>query len=123
MNERFIKYLFILIITMKNLYQVAKDYITKPLMGIALVTGISGCCDESNNQNYIPREPVSQVRSLNQFQENEIGKMSELGKQYANNIAMRLGDMDGDGDLDIVVINTYGKIFVYENNMPQKGKY
>ena len=104
---------------MKNLYQVVKDYIAKPLMGIALIVGINGC-GESNNQNYALKKPVPQIRKLNQFSEIRIGKISNFGLTYPDNIPMMLGDMDGDGDLDIVLINREGEILVYENNIPQK---
>ena len=34
---------------------------------------------------------------------------------------MELGDMDGDGDLDVVIFDTKSdKVFIYENKIPQK---
>ena len=33
---------------------------------------------------------------------------------------IEVGDFDGDGDLDIVVGDYWGRIFIFENKMPQK---
>jgi len=33
-----------------------------------------------------------------------------------------LGDMDGDGDRDIIIVTTNGHVYMIENNLPQKNK-
>lgn len=50
------------------------------------------------------------------------GSIGGSYSDYSEDSAVALGDMDKDGDLDIIIANRFGKIFYIENNLPQKDK-
>lgn len=62
------------------------------------------------------------------FVENSNGVFIERGliggpyNRVSEDSAVSLGDMDNDGDLDIIIANRFGNIFYIENVIPQKSK-
>ena len=105
---------------MKNLYQTAKNYIAKPLIGLALIAGVSGCDQNLNNQEYPPKttDRPAYSSSINEFGVMAYQNPEHRGWEERTSVAV--ADMDGDGDLDVIVSNAFGEVIVLENNIPQK---
>ena len=80
-------------------------------IGLSLASILGGCTEEEvENQR---KEEVSKIE-INSF---GYVPNSYSGTKSDNSITS--ADMDGDGDTDIVIVNS-GGIFVYENKIPQK---
>ncbi len=116
---------------MKKLYQVAKDYIAKPLIGLALIVGISGCNEGNWSGNQYPQsKPDKQIVEVGKTYFTDWGFLDELnllGNLYEHSpiqddLEIELGDMDGDGDLDIVVGSKATGLKIYENRIPRQNK-
>jgi len=117
---------------MKGLYQIAKNYIIKPL--IAIVLGTSGCnVENSATRRTTQPSPTQTGAGVGKKQVTDRGNyftnwgiVSELRVGYTpaggvtDDLEIRLGDMDGDGDLDIVVGSRATGLEIYENRIPQK---
>ena len=57
------------------------------------------------------------------YQQNYAVKFDSFGKVSINEwpiVNVRMADVDGDGDLDMIVATKNGNIYVIENKMPRK---
>ncbi len=119
---------------MRTTYQRAKDYLVRPLLGLAIIAGL-GC---EPRTDYHPTGPLPASRQATEqrklmvqrtgfddwgliegSQLFDVNRLTYNGDER-NELEIRLGDMDGDGDLDIVVGSGTTGIRIYENRIPQK---
>lgn len=90
---------------------------------IAGAVGLSGCGNSNNDYNSDPRPGDSKVKieestePVNKYQFDSFGQIDDL---WGNIRQIKVADLDGDGDLDIIVGNDNGYLLIYENNLPQK---
>jgi len=82
---------------------------------------ISGCKDAD--------EPKPDTKPVSEYASQIIdrGVIGETGSSWGDaGVGIALGDMDGDGDLDIITVSPEfrgnGGIKYFENKIPQKGK-
>ena len=80
----------------------------------AIVAGIAGIIGYSSTRDHKPSGVNPQTAYFTNW-----GKVDKLTKGAYDSIEMHLGDMDGDGDLDIVIANKTSGIYIYENRIPQ----
>ena len=73
----------------------------------------------SQDSNLKTPLPIERGEGGNTF--TNFGYIKNMG-DYDDLKKIELGDMDGDGDLDVVIGGVYGHIFIYENRIPQKDK-
>ncbi len=85
------------------------DYVLPTLL---LGLSASGC--DMPNPHYSSDRKVQ----MTGFTEHYVGRMSNsvIGGT-SDNVEVRVGDFDGDGDLDFIVIGRRGHIFLYENTI------
>ena len=99
---------------MRNVYQTLKDFVIRPLsyIGLATIVLLSGC----DNRNSKPKHQAGAEYSFSNF-----GKVDAVpSNQVSNWHQLRFADLDGDGDLDMILSSLRDGIFIYENRIPQK---
>ncbi len=110
---------------MNLLYKIA-TYVSGPILAL----GLAGCesAFEPNDKPVttlkIETTKDGQIKFASQkpdFKKHYIGKIS-TGVNYTDDIQTRVADFDGDGDLDFLVVNAVGKMYWFENSIPQKPK-
>lgn len=99
-----------------TLENIAKNYILKPAIGLALIGSMYGCSNEPRNGYAKTNESFPQeTKSFERFESKRSGNVPVT--------QIRTGDFDGDGDLDFVVgYDGLGRIEIWENKIPQKNK-
>jgi len=106
-------YLFLLVNTKMKLYQ---KILTYSVIGLASL-GISSC--DNQNAKKSTKPSMSEITYFENF-----GEISEFYSSHTESyLDIELGDMDGDGDLDIILANKDSDtIQILENRIPQKSK-
>ena len=121
---------------MSNLYERIRRNLIKPTVCIGLLALTSGCGSKAEEKPSLPTErPNSSVVKEKQVEKtyfdnwgfiNEL-KLSVLDGGFGNrdhklgdDLEITLGDLDNDGDLDIVVGSKATGLRTYENRIPQK---
>ena len=93
-----------------------KKHTLSNILGSLAIASVAyiGCNSNSPNQQPIPQ-------SKNYFDSfGEFNALSHGRYGYTNSVVV--GDMDGDGDLDIIISESAGDtIIIYENRIPQSG--
>jgi hypothetical protein len=106
--------------TYKNIKDIIKPIAITGLASIVLLT--SGCdwmfSGTFPDTKYSPSSTIEKKQDEYQF--NDFGLTYTPGGSERSHIVA--ADFDGDGKLDIAIIDSGGNIRIYKNNMPQKGK-
>ncbi|MBU0456746.1 MAG: VCBS repeat-containing protein [Nanoarchaeota archaeon] len=88
---------------------------------LAGAIGLAGC--DKGNENYSTNKPTEPAKPANVYQFQGFGDIGNVSEgMYRDVTQIETADVDGDGDLDIIVGTETGRIVVYENKMPQKGQ-
>lgn len=96
-----------------HLYQKIGTY---ALIGAAAMATISGCGPK-------PAPEISERHALTQIQKFGVTAYQDASHRgWEERTSVAVADIDGDGDLDIIVSNAFGEVIVLENNIPQKRK-
>ncbi|MGV8172408.1 MAG: hypothetical protein ACP5OA_06980 [Candidatus Woesearchaeota archaeon] len=104
---------------------------SKSLSTIVLVSalGLAGCQSKSEklleDRNTTSPQIESPVRKAPNYSFDTFGEKNQPyngGVNYNKFCGMTSGDFDGDGDIDIAIMDLYGNLQIYDNKMPQKNK-
>ena len=88
---------------------------------LAGAIGLVGC--DKGNENYSANKPAEPAKPTNVYQFQGYGDIGNINDGlYRDVTQIETADLDGDGDLDLIVETETGRIILYENKMPQKEK-
>ncbi len=105
-----------------TLEKTLRDYIIKPVIGLALIGSMYGC--EKSSDNYTEQKtPTENTQEVARGNFNSFDLIATIGRDSRREIIqIRTADIDGDGDQDVIVGYQYGGIDIFENQIPQKNK-
>ncbi len=101
-----------------------KTLFSRILLTATLTAGLAGIvgCNEGTNV-------TKRVEYHTPFNNNDkpceftnFGYVPWSYEKNGANVTIAVGDMDGDGALDIIVANSSGEITIYKNKIPQQNK-
>ncbi|MBS3135989.1 hypothetical protein J4401_03440 [Candidatus Woesearchaeota archaeon] len=98
------------------MYQTIRDFVLKPvyIVGISAIA-LTGC-EKGMSPAQAPEAEIE--KKLNRYSFDDFSML--YVRPDGRNADMKLGDLDGDGDLDIAIIDDTGTLKIYENRIPQK---
>ena len=102
-----------------SIYESIRNSI-KPILYAGLATMVLTGCDNGPKIEKKEFKPAREI-AMDKFKPSEayFTKWGHIETPTGYICEITLGDMDGDGDLDIIV-NSYGGMIIYENRIPQK---
>ena len=93
-----------------------RHYMTGIVIAVALTAATLGGCKKDKPQEDIPHQASASQQSYSFNDFNMIAKDSDSHTITSVFVA----DLDGDGALDIITGDQYGKLQLYRNDIPQK---
>ena len=99
-----------------KLYQKIGTY---ALIG-ATAFGLMGCDKREGMPEQTPKvsDRPTYTRQIDNF--GVTPYQNPFNRGWEDRAHVAVADMDGDGDLDVIVANSFGEVIVLENKIPQK---